>query len=288
MKALVTGASGFVGRHLVGSLSSAGHEVHAVLRSGSSRWAPSGAGVVEHRLAEPNAEVGAIIQAERPAVVFHLATHFAARHQASEIVSMLNANVTFGTIVAQACAETGSRLVHATSAWQHYQGADYAPVSLYAATKQALVDIVEYFRLVEGLDAREVCLFDTYGPDDDRGKLISALLDAADSGREMNMSSGTQLVDLVHISDVVAALLMAGETDQFGTRMVVRTAAPLTVRGVAAVVEEISGKPLAINWGSRPDRGREMVSDWSIKGDNLGWTAKTSLSDGLAQLWQQR
>lgn len=286
MKALVTGASGFVGRHLVRALSEAGAQVHAVVRTTSSRHRPSGPGITVHELGQPAVEIGEVIEAVRPDTVFHLATHFSARHLPAEIISMLEANVVFGTTLAQACAATQTRLVHATSAWQHYGGAGYEPVSLYAATKQALVDIIEYFRVVEGLDSREVCLFDTYGPEDDRGKLTGALLTAARTGAELDMSSGNQLIDLVHIDDVVGALLVAGEAEHFSGRMVVRTGRPVTVRDLAAIIEEVSGAALRINWGSRPDRGREMITDWEIAANNGRWQPQRSLRDGLADLWR--
>ncbi len=286
MIALVTGASGFVGRHLVRRLAASGVEVHAVVRSSSTRPAPAVPDDRVHRLADPSAEIAAVVEQVQPEVVFHLATHFAARHQPAEIIEMMNSNVVFGTTLAQACAAQRARLVHTTSAWQHYQGADYEPVSLYAASKQALVDVIEYFRLVEGLDAREVCLFDTYGPDDDRGKLVSALLASARNGNSMQMSSGLQLIDLVHIEDVVAALRLAADVPRYSQRMVVRTGHPITVRQLAATVAEVSGRALGLEWGARPDRGREMLSDWAIPAENHGWTPKIGLADGLGRLWQ--
>jgi len=284
--AVVTGASGFVGRHLVRALTTSGVDVHAVVRASSTRPAPAVPETRIHRLDEPSAEIAEVIEKVQPDVVFHLATHFAARHQPSEIIAMMESNVVFGTTLAQACAAQRARLVHTTSAWQHYQGADYEPVSLYAASKQALVDVIEYFRIVEGLDAREVCLFDTYGPDDDRGKLVSALLTSARNGTSMQMSSGLQLIDLVHIDDVVAALRLAAEVPSFGQRMVVRTGQPIMVRQLAATVAEVSGRPLGVEWGARPDRGREMTADWVIAAENHGWTPQIALVDGLAQLWQ--
>lgn len=286
MIVLVTGASGFVGRHLTRALHARGDQVHAVLRASSTRPDPQLPAPQVHRLTDPSAQIGSIVDAVQPELVFHLATHFAARHLPGETISMLESNVVFGSLLAQACAAHGARLVHTTSAWQHYGGAEYEPVSLYAATKQALVDVLEYFRIVEQLDAREVCLFDTYGPDDDRGKLVSALISAMRDGRSVDMSSGRQLVDLVHIDDVVAALLLAAESPTFGRRMVARSGQPISVRDVVAALTQATGHRLEVRWGARPDRTREMVDDWPVPGDNLGWSPMIPLRDGLAALWR--
>lgn len=288
MRVLVTGASGFVGRHLTRALVARGDDVHAVVRVGSTRPVPALPSAQLHRLDDSRSQIGSVVEAVAPELVFHLATHFAARHVPDEMLSMLDANVAFGAVLAQSCATHGIRLVHTTSAWQHYRGADYDPVSLYAATKQAFVDVVEYFRIVELLDAREVCLFDTYGPDDGRGKLVESLIAALREGRSMEMSSGRQLVDLVHIDDVVAALLLAAEAESFGRRMVVRSGQPLSIRALVDLLNDVSGAVLSARWGARPDRGREMVEDWPVEGDSLGWAPAVSLPDGLARLWHAR
>ena len=79
-------------------------------------------------------------------------------------------------------------------------------MSLYAATKQALAVIVEYYVRVRGLDATTVTLFDTYGPGDVRPKLVPLLLRAARDGAPVDMSDGGQLIDLTYVDDVVAGL----------------------------------------------------------------------------------
>lgn len=281
-RALVTGATGFIGRHLVRSLTSGGVQVHGVTRSGSHRAPVMPDGVTLHRLDRPSTQVAGVIGDVRPDVVFHLATHFAARHSPDEITDMVESNVTLGTVVAESASAVGARLVHATSAWQHADGAAYSPVSLYAATKQAFVEVVAYYREVRNLDAREVCLFDTYGPDDDRGKLVSTLLDHAASGTDLAMSSGRQLIDLTYVDDVVAAFRRVAEHPGPVERLVVRTGRPTSVRDLVDVVADVTGRTVHVRWGSRPDRPREMLTDWPVPSDDLGWRATVSLADGRA------
>lgn len=280
---LVTGATGFVGGHLVRALAAAGHPAHALVRH-----APGiefGAGVVEHRLADSISETPAVLAEVRPAVVVHLATRFAAQHEPAGLRDMIEANVTFGSVVAESSLRAGAKLIHATSAWQHYAGATYSPVSLYAATKQALVDVLAYYTEVAGLRATEVCLFDTYGPGDTRRKLVWLLLDAARTGRAVQLGSGRQLVDLTHVDDVVSAIRLAAAGDLDGGRLVARSGRPITVRALVEVVEEVTGRRLAVEWGARPDRPREMYADWDVPGTRTAWVPKVELVDGLAALW---
>lgn len=264
MTTLVTGASGFIGSHVVRTLAAAGQQVHPLVRNGLDLSA---------------------IDEVRPDVVVHLATRFVAQHQPGEVREMIEANVTFATMVAEASLRVGARLVHATSAWQHYEGADYAPVSLYAASKQAFVDVLAHYEAA-GLRAAEVCLFDTYGPGDTRHKLVWLLLDAARTGRPVPLGSGRQLIDLTHVDDVVAAFTLAASGGLDGARLVARGGRPLTVRDLVALVEEVTGRRLAVEWGARPDRLREMYTDWTVPGASTTWRPQVELADGLAALWR--
>jgi len=254
---LVTGANGFIGRHLCSHLAAAGENVHAVVRASSARVVAYRPEITIHTLRDSSAEYAAVSASVQPVVVFHLATLFTPRHSPAEIAQMVEANVTFGTTVADACARDGARLVHTTSAWQHYAGAEYSPVSLYAATKQALCDIILYFTEAAGLMASEVCLFDTYGPRDDRKKLIWHLLEHAASGAPLPMSSGHQLVDLTHVDDVVAALVQVATDPPRGARLVARSGDPLTIRALAALAQRIPARhPVERDWRRVGREGR--------------------------------
>jgi nucleoside-diphosphate-sugar epimerase len=285
---IVTGANGFIGRHLCSHLAALGEDVHAVTRATSARVGSHRPEVTIHTLRDSGAEYAAVADVVHPAVVFHLATFFAQRHDPTQIARMVEANVTFGTAVADAAARGGARLVHATSAWQHYEGAQYSPASLYAATKQALCDVVQYFTECEGLAADEVCLFDTYGPCDDRKKLVWLLLEHAANGAPLPMSSGHQLIDLTHVDDVVAALVHAATAPPLGARLVARSGRPLTVRALAVLVEQVTGRAIDTRWEDRPARPREMERDWTVPGAKTSWRPKIDLATGVTQLWDAR
>ena len=94
---------------------------------------------------------------------------------------------------------------------QHYGGRAYSPVSLYAATKQAFQDILQFYCEVRGLRAVTLELPDTYGPDDKRPKLFSLLDRVARSGETLQMSPGEQLLDLLHVDDVVHGYEVAAD-----------------------------------------------------------------------------
>jgi len=289
MKALVTGATGFIGGHLVGRLITRGDEVHVVTRVGSdlSRLPER---VMVHQ-ADWNAEgLCDLLRGTMPDVVFHLASRFQDRHESGDIDGLIDANVAFGTKLADAMVRAGClRLINTGTSWQHFGNADYAPVCLYAATKQAFEALLRYFSDANGLRVVTLKLFDTYGPDDRRGKLLSSFARLAAEGTRFDMSPGEQLIDLVHVDDVVAAYLVAadrlrGDEVNGMESYAVSSGQPLSLRELAALFGRVCGTELPIVWGARPYRPREVMLPWSNGMPIPGWSPRIPLAEGLTRL----
>lgn len=293
MRALLTGVTGFVGSHLARVLLADGVEVHAVVRTGAhlERIAALGPDLRLH-VDEGGGSLDDAVGAARPDVAFHLATRFVTRHVPGEVGDLVADNVTFGTRLAEALVGSGATLVNTGTAWQHVDGAAYAPKNLYAATKQAFEDVLVHYRRNAGLATVTVNLFDTYGPDDHRPKLIAALVGAVRSGEALAMTSGDQLIDLVHVDDVVAALRLAvtvaadqagpgaAEVGPFGAG----SGAPRTIREVVEVLGRVAGRPVPVRWGERPDGTDDMRTPWDAGPPVPGWAPVVPLDEGLAAL----
>lgn len=290
-RALITGATGFVGRHLSRHLLAAGWQVHALFVPGSDTK-PLQAQDSDIRLYEFTGTMVAmqsILAAAKPDVVFHLASLFLSDHRPTDIEALISSNLLFGTQLVEAMTLNGiSALVNTGTSWQHYQGSDYSPVNLYAATKQALETLLQYYIEARGLRVITLKLHDTYGPDDPRPKLINLLRRIAADGQPLAMSPGEQLIDLVHVDDVVAAFRLAGERLFAGVttgheRYAVSSGCHINLRSLVREVEQILGRSLPIAWGGRTYRKREMMQPW--RGSVLsGWSPTISLTTGLAEV----
>ena len=88
-------------------------------------------------------------------------------------------------------------------------GTATAASTIYAATKQAFETFIDYYCDVARMQAITLKIFDSYGPEDPRRKLVKVLAEAALNGQTLEMSGGDQRIDLVHIDDIVDAFLKA-------------------------------------------------------------------------------
>ena len=289
MKIILTGSTGFVGRHLARALLERGDKVYAIIRPQTdlSRLVD---GVVPELYESCVDQLSSIVARIKPAVVFHLAARFQDRHAPADIDPLIRDNVTFGTMLAEAMTRADVRcLVNTGTSWQHYRNASYSPTCLYAATKQALEAILGYYGDAMGIKVVTLKLFDTYGPGDQRGKLLSRFVQMVKDGSSLDMSPGEQLIDLVHVRDVVDAFLKAAyrlTSGQVATSesYAVSSGSLLKLRELAAIFADCAGTPLRINWGARAYREREVMSPWSAGKLVPGWRPRISLRDGLKEL----
>lgn len=294
-RALLTGASGFVGAALTRRLLADGWEVHLLLRQGSATAGlpPESAQLHLHRHDGSTLQLIEIMRVAAPEAVFHLASLFLATHKPEDVERLIHSNLLFSTQIAEAMAACGvRRLVNTGTSWQHYEDAAYNPVCLYAATKQAFSALLRYYVECHGLRVVTLKLFDTYGAGDTRPKVLNLLKRIALEGSSLGMSPGEQLVDLVYIDDVMDAFMLAytqladgsqrDPIEEYG----VSSGQPVPLRAIAALYAQVSGKPLAIEWGGRPYREREVMVPWQSYRGVPGWQPKVSLAQGLARFHQ--
>ena len=287
--ALVTGATGYVGSKLCERLLEEGWHVHVITRKQGRQLSEAlHDRVVSHTYdGSTDSLVSAITKAE-PAVVFHLASLFIAEHRTEQVTDLISSNVLFGTQLAEACVRNDVRcFINTGTSWQHYRSDAYDPVCLYAATKQAYEDILDFYADAFDLKVITLKLFDTYGPDDPRPKLLNLLLKSLETGESLGMSPGEQQIDLVHIDDVTRAFTLAakriiqGQNQNKHERYAVSTCQPVSVQQLVQLITQASGKTLNVTFGSRSYRDREVMHTTSFDQNLPNWFPCKSLVDYL-------
>jgi len=290
--ALVTGAAGFVGGHLARRLLAGGWETHAIVRRSSNATSLRdvlGSGNVHIHDGSTEGLVN-ILRNVHPEVVFHLASVFVAEHSTDDVGPLVQSNILFGTQLLEAMTVAGvSIIVNTGTTWQHYEGREYSPVSLYAATKQAFQDILQFYCEARGSRAVTLELPDTYGPDDKRPKLLSILDRAARTGGTLQMSPGEQLLDLLHVDDVVHGYEVAADGLLSGhlpspSEYQLSSGSLVRLKDVVELYREVNGRTVNVVWGGRPYRAREVMEPRSPVRVLPEWQPCIGLKDGLAAL----
>lgn len=290
LRAFMTGVTGFIGCALAKRLLEDGWEVDALVRPLSDlERLPYAHKINLHRI-EDGQDLAPVVQKARPDVVFHLASLYIAQHRADQINELVRSNILLPTQLAEAMASNGvTRLVNTGTAWQNFNSSSYLPVNLYAASKQAADDILLYYSDARDISIITLRLFDTYGPGDSRRKLVQVLIDAARSGETLALSPGDQIVDMLHVDDVVDGFLIAAKRLLTSTTSIrencLLSGERNSVKELAALVSNAMQQPLSLNFGGRPYREREVMEPVGIvASDTLPlWIPRRSLYDYIVE-----
>lgn len=291
LRVIVTGASGFVGSHVVQALLAGRHPVAAIVRptARAALFARAFPKVPLLTVAADGSTPADQIARFKPDALVHLATFADPAAVGSSARAAAQTNVQFAIDVLEKAISAGARLVVNTGTQsQHRTGEPrYAPTDYYAASKEAFEAFLVAYRFRARISAVTLRLSDTYGPGDPRRRILHLLLDAQASGAPVPLSPGEQKIDLVHVSDVARAFLMALGALARGTPLDdaygVKTGRLLSLRDVAALVEAIGGRPIDARWGARDYPPGVIMSSFTPP-PLPGWRPRISLETGIAQL----
>jgi nucleoside-diphosphate-sugar epimerase len=260
-RVLVTGASGFIGRHVVSRLAERGHEVHAVARAAdpaipAARWH-----AVD--LLDPDAR-GDLAGRARAEMLLHLAwcADPATYRESPDNLAWTEASL---ELLRAFAAAGGSRAVLVGSVFEYdWAGGICAesttalrPGTLYGTCKSALGTIVPAAGPALGLSCAWARVFWLYGPHEPRGRLVSSVIENLLEGRPASLSAGAQERDFLHVSDVAGALVALLDSEVEG-HVNVGSGVAVPVRAVAERIGALVGRPELLSIGERPGGAHEV------------------------------
>jgi nucleoside-diphosphate-sugar epimerase len=289
-RVLLTGASGFIGRHCIDPLLFAGYEVHAVARSRAGDCDPRviwhSADLLDHQVIE------GVVRAVSPSHLLHLAWYVepGKLSDSPENVRWVQASL---ELVRQFATVGGKRMVFGGSAYEYDWRYGYcregltptAPDTLYGTSKDALQRIVSSYAEVAGLTSAWARIFFLYGPGEHPQRLVSSVVRSLLAGRPALCSHGRQLRDYLYVADVAEALVALLESELSGP-VNVASGRPVELSEVVLRIGQVLDRPELIRLGALPARANDapvVVADVGRLRDELGWLPAHDLDEGLNQ-----
>ena len=281
--ALITGATGFLGGHVVRELTAAGYRLHAITRADSDR----------RRLQE-----------QIPSITFSDSEHLSveelfATRSFEEVVLLaasygrggerpsetLRANVVFPlTLLEQAIATKVPTVIHADTCFTP----DYKYLRSYTLSKK---QFVQWGRLLsEGTTTRfiNLVLQHPYGPGDRPGKFVPDMIqECLQSTCEIALTPGGQKKDFIYVGDVAAAfrilLEKASTLPPGAVELECGTGSPVSIREFVETIHRLTNSRATLRFGALPYRENEIMISRAnpAKLQSLGWQPRVSLEEGL-------
>jgi UDP-glucose 4-epimerase len=302
MKAIVTGAAGFIGSTLSAALVAGGHEVTGLDCFTDYYARATKAANLEPLMGEPRFRfVEAPLQTvdldqvlDGATHVFHLAAQAGVRGSwGDQFLSYTSHNVDSTQRLLEALkGRPIERLVYASSSSVYgdrvsipmREDSLLQPISPYGVTKLAAEHLCYLYFVNHGVPTVSLRYFTVYGPRQRPDMAFHRFIRAALSGSRITLyGDGEQTRDFTFVKDIVAATIAAGDRGRAGAVYNIGGGSRVTINHVLTLVGQLTGRRLDID--RRPsEKGdmRDTFADTSRAVQDLGFAPAWTLETGLA------
>lgn len=292
---LVTGATGFLGRHLCSTLVEWGAGVTALVRRaprGPSAALPEGVGVTVADLSNPR---GRVLPKDVD-YVFHLAARTSPHASAGDPLGVfeLNALSTARLLEEVRTREMGlsrfvlasTSLVYAPSAGRRLaEGGPTRPASPYAGSKAAAEAHALACDAVYDIPVSVIRVFNAYGPGQAPGFLVPSVLRQCVAGGDVRLGNLWPIRDFVYAGDVADLFWSAARSPRGrGEVFNAGTGRGTSVGDLARLCKRLTGNRGRIRSEKKRARKQDvrfLVADTKKSRDLLAWEPQTSLAEGI-------
>ena len=293
-RVLVTGGSGFIGRHVVSELSAAGAAVRVI--DLQPHPDPS-VDIVVGDIADPTA-VAEALHGGCDSIV-HLAAVTSVLKSIQEPERTFDTNVIGTNMVLTAGRDAGvtslafsstNAVTGPMTAPKISEAAVLNPLTPYGSTKAAGEMLMSAYTAVYGLRCACIRLTNVYGPGmQAKDSIVARLMRCIRLGTTFQIyGDGTQVRDYVHALDVVAAIKLGLSSEQWSGPTVIGSGESLSVHEVIAAVQEVSGAEIPVEHvDPKPGEMPAVIVDPS-RAHAAGWFPRyPKLADGLVGVWEE-
>jgi UDP-glucose 4-epimerase len=298
LRSLVVGGNGFIGTHVVDSLIERGYFVRIFDRSTNTfRVVPTVAEYIQGDLGSRSLVREAV---EGMDVVFHLVSTTLPQTSNEDPIYDVHSNLVGTLQLLEACVEAGVRkMVFASSGGTVYglprtipiaEEHPTAPLTSYGIVKLASEKYFGLFYHLHGLDYVALRISNPYGPYQDPDKrqgAVAVFLNHLYAGRPIIVwGDGRVVRDYLYVADLAEAIVLAAETDTRRKVLNVGSGTGTSLNELVALMAEVTGEHPEVEY--QPRRAFDVpanVLDVRLVEEELGWSARTELAEGVDRTW---
>ena len=250
---LITGASGFVGSHVLDDCLKNNFNVHAIFRhskknvSFAKKYKKQIFPIFYNNIYEiknklTNCKIDYVV---------HCATHYIKKHDHNDIENIIKSNVLFSTILLDAVVKIKiKKFINLGTVWQHFNDTKNLAFNLYAATKQSFECIFNYYKnQYTKIKFYNILLTDTFGTNDKRKKLIPILLKNFNNKNQNKINIPKNLsMNLVNINEVAKCLNILLKNNSKSNNYVIKSKQDVKIFDLINFLNDNLQKKIKVNW----------------------------------------
>ena len=297
MRALVTGATGFVGSNLVDHLLNTGYEITALVRSPQKM---RDAWKNDPRVTVVFSDIDGFLKNDETYEPFDVVYHFSwagtsGALRADERVQLENVQNTCD-MVRYAAKNGAKRFVFAGSIMEYeaqkFVGGDEkrpAAATIYSTAKLTADYMAKALAAQLGIEYVNVLISNIYGPGERSARFVNTMLKKMHNGETCDLSSGVQLYDFIYVDDAVTAIELAGRSGANGGEYYIGNVEQKPLKSFVIEMNGIVNKGAVLNFGAVGSQGNFLdyteFSTHKLK-DDLGFKPNYSFETGIRNTYE--
>jgi len=276
-KVLITGSSGFIGRHLTEALEKEKIRVIKFDRSNNQDVSKT-------------EDFQGLAKAD---VVFHLAAVSGYKSSNENVSLAYQVNVTGTVNVLEYCRKTGAKLVFPSTYVYDKPYAEYKkeadstnPTTHYSFTKFLGEELCRFYSRVFKVNTLILRLANVYGKGQEKKYLVPVLVDHLKTGKTMTLTKPEVERNFIYIDDLVEIFIKAARAKTKAAEVFnIGPNKPTSLAELVRLINKVSGEKLKLTYTGK-DRPHEVDKnrlDTSKLKAQLRWQPKVNLEQGLSK-----
>lgn len=289
-KVMLTGASGFIGRHTIPFLIKRGFEVHAVHHDREPQTAPT-AGLHWHQCNLLNSsEQMHLLSEVKPTHLLHLAWYAVpGKYWMSE--ENRKWEQASWEVIADFVRRGGRRAVIAGTSAEYDWSTGYCsdkttplkPESVYGRCKNDLHNVISQISRETGLSYGWGRVFYLYGPHEYPERLVSSFIRSLIKDEVMTCRHGNRMLDFLHVQDAASAFVSLLDSNVTGA-VNIASGIPTALKDIVNTIAEKLNKRELVRYEeclSNETEDRSLVAEVKRLNSEVGWVPGYDIERGL-------
>lgn len=284
---IVTGADGFVGRHLIPKLLRKKYNLIAI--GGNSLYYKNDSRLVNlSHLDYLHGDFKKTILDFNPNIILHLAGYASPLDTLDESMRLIDANIIFLVKMLDLTKNIGvSTFINMGSCTEYDAELQFNPAYLYSATKTASRQIINYFSSAYNFNQITIVPYHIYGVNNGKKKVFDLIYSAFEAEVPIDFTPGFQVLDFIHISDftdLLVRVLERAETLPNNCDIFAGTGQGISLRDLVIIFEKSLGRSANIRWGGVDYRLKDpqiQIADIKDTKRLLNWEPSVTITHGV-------
>lgn len=290
MKVLVSGATGYIGKNLCDRLLESDIQFAALIRNSTQSTYFSNLEIQTYLIDSEAPETGLNEACTDfgPTSIVHAAGIWSNGRSPEDLSKLVQVNISYSTHLALAALRVNAKFYNLATYWQLSQPKVFTIKNFYTQTKQTFENLLDSLIEYEGLSATSLYLYDNFGPNDPRGKIVDLLIANSESLTPLRMSDPGKYLNLLYISDVVDGIISSLNMQTNTRNLEIANSELITLKKLVALVEDSVQRKIPVHWTSVDSSIQDSLIHNFQYPQPLNWVPKYDLKSGIAELLDKR